>query len=71
MEMASGTSFAEATRYLDTSAESVRWEAFMEEIMEGVDGTDYDPNNACECTKIQTADACNCATRPALVIDAA
>lgn len=43
----------------------------MEEIMEGVDGTDYDPNNACECTKIQTADACNCATRPALVIDAA
>uniref|UniRef100_A0A7S3BWZ6 L-rhamnose mutarotase n=1 Tax=Haptolina ericina TaxID=156174 RepID=A0A7S3BWZ6_9EUKA len=46
MEMAPGTSFAEATRYLDASAESVRWEAFMEEIMEGVDGTDYDPNNA-------------------------
>eukprot|EP01052_Picozoa_sp_SAG31_P027765 SAG31_NODE_2626_length_5353_cov_5.529692_2_plen_116_part_00 len=35
-----------ATKFLDGSPTSVKWEEYMEEIMQAGDGGEYDPNNA-------------------------
>ena len=37
--------YAEAARILGECPESVRWEAYMEPIMEDAGGQDYDPEN--------------------------
>lgn len=37
--------YAEAARVLGECPESVRWEAYMEPIMEDAGGQDYDPEN--------------------------
>ena len=37
--------YAEAARILGECPESVRWEAYMEPIMEDAGGHDYDPEN--------------------------
>jgi L-rhamnose mutarotase len=37
--------YAEAARILGQCPESVRWEAYMEPIMEDAGGQDYDPEN--------------------------
>ena len=37
--------YAEAARILGDCPESVRWEAYMEPIMEDAGGQDYDPEN--------------------------
>ena len=37
--------YAEAARILGECLESVRWEAYMEPIMEDAGGQDYDPEN--------------------------
>ena len=38
--------YAEAARILGECPESVRWEAYMEPIMEDAGGQDYDPENS-------------------------
>ena len=37
--------YAEAARILGECPESVRWEAYMEPVMEDAGGQDYDPEN--------------------------
>merc|ERR1740138_1034042 len=47
METEEGVSYAAAVAYLDAQPSSVKWERYMENIMEGPEeGTDYDPENA-------------------------